>query len=134
MVLKIFEKYCASEYPHLSAMSLTLVNPCSIIVQAFWMRIVFKYSIMPVPICFLNMVACKESVRGKGYGILLGKWAVVALKKEGMETAYLTTDDWRIPAIKSYLSVGFEPDISTEDFRERWDKIKNQLGRQRDIS
>ena len=40
-----------------------------------------------------------------------------------MQTAYLTTDDWRIPAIKSYLRIGFTPDISTEDFKARWDEI-----------
>lgn len=78
---------------------------------------------------YIHMVACRESARGKGYGTLLSKWAVIVLKREGMETAYLTTDDWRIPAIKTYLVTGFEPDVSTEDFAERWNKINQQLGR-----
>lgn len=77
---------------------------------------------------YIHMVACHESARGKGYGTLLNCNAVSTLKKEGMETAYLTTDDWRIPAIKSYLRAGFAPDLSTEDFRERWAKIYTQLG------
>ena len=75
------------------------------------------------------MVACREESRGKGYGVLLSRWALITLKKEGMETAYLTTDDWRIPAIKSYLGIGFVPDTSTKDVAERWDKIKKQIGR-----
>ena len=76
---------------------------------------------------YIHMVACRETARGKGYGTLLNKIAEATLKKEGMETAYLTTDDWRIPAIKSYLRIGFEPDISTEDFRERWEKIYDKI-------
>ena len=78
---------------------------------------------------YVHMVACHESARGKGYGTLLNRIAEFTLKKEGMKTAYLTTDDWRIPAIKSYLRIGFEPDLSTEDFRERWGKIYAQIGR-----
>lgn len=77
---------------------------------------------------YIHMVACREESRGKGYGTLLSRWALITLKEEGMETAYLTTDDWRIPAIKSYLSIGFKPDISTEDFKERWRKINEQIG------
>lgn len=78
---------------------------------------------------YIHMVACQEAVRGKGYGTLLSKWALITLIKEGMETAYLTTDDWRIPAIRSYLSVGFEPDLSTEDFVNRWNRIRECLGK-----
>ncbi len=77
---------------------------------------------------YIHMVACREESRGKGYGTLLSRWASIILKKESMETAYLTTDDWRIPAIKSYLSVGFVPDTSTEEFRERWNKVNEQIG------
>lgn len=72
---------------------------------------------------YVHMVACRESARGKGYGTLLCRLARTVLKKEGMESAYLTTDDWRIPAIKSYLRIGFAPDLSTEDFKQRWEKI-----------
>lgn len=78
---------------------------------------------------YIHMVACKEAYRGKGYGTILNQVAEVTLKKEGMQTAYLTTDDWRIPAIKSYLRAGFEPDVSTEGFQERWEKIYQIINR-----
>lgn len=77
---------------------------------------------------YIHMVACCEAARGRGYGTLLNKVALKTLKNEGMETAYLTTDDWRIPAIKSYLRAGFEPDVSTDDFKARWKKILEQIG------
>ena len=72
---------------------------------------------------YIHMVACREDSRGKGYGTLLNRVAEYTLKKEGMQTAFLTTDDWRIPAIKSYLRAGFLPDLSNEDFKARWEKI-----------
>jgi len=72
---------------------------------------------------YIHMVACKDTCRGKGYGTLLNQLAIKTLKEEGMQTAYLTTDDWRIPAIKSYLRIGFEPDLSTENFKTRWNEI-----------
>lgn len=76
---------------------------------------------------YIHMVACRESARGKGYGTLLNRIAEFTLKKEGMERAWLTTDDWRIPAIRSYLRAGFAPDLSTEDFQQRWSNIFAQL-------
>lgn len=80
---------------------------------------------------YIHMVACREDSRGKGYGTLLNRVAEYTLKKEGMQTAFLTTDDWRIPAIKSYLRAGFTPDLSTDDFKERWEKIYAVIEEQR---
>lgn len=78
----------------------------------------------------IHMVACKPDFRGRGLGHLLSDVAIAALKREGMKTAHLTTDDWRIPAIKTYLKVGFRPDLETEaDFRERWENINREIGR-----
>jgi len=78
---------------------------------------------------YIHMVACHEAALGKGYGTLINNVALYTLKKEGMNTAYLTTDDWRIPAIKSYIRAGFEPDVSTDDFKARWSKIFEQIGK-----
>ena len=73
---------------------------------------------------YVHMVANKPAARGLGIGNLMSKFAVYELKKNGMQTAYLTTDDWRIPAIKTYLKAGFTPDLTSEkDFKERWDAI-----------
>lgn len=77
---------------------------------------------------YIHMVACKEEYRGKGYGTILSQLGELTLKKEGMKTAYLITDDWRIPAIKSYLRIGFKPDVSTLEFEKRWKKIFDTIG------
>jgi len=43
----------------------------------------------------------------------------------GYPTAVLETDDFRIPAIRSYLKLGFIPtyNVRTEDHRERWSDV-----------
>ena len=69
------------------------------------------------------MVACKDEYRGQGVGTRLNVEAVRALHRAGMKTAYLTTDDFRIPAIRSYLRAGFYPDIIDDEHRARWDAI-----------
>ena len=72
----------------------------------------------------VHMVACKPEFRGLGLGNLLTQVALYTLKKENMQTASLKTDDWRIPAIKTYLKIGFTPDVESQpDYKERWDKI-----------
>lgn len=76
---------------------------------------------------YIHMVACKPECRGQGLGTLLNDIAISALKSEKMKTAYLTTDDFRIPAIKSYLRCGFTPDLSTDEFKERWAKIMGEI-------
>ena len=76
---------------------------------------------------YIHMVACHPDMRGRGLGGALNRIAVGELIDSGMKTAHLTTDDWRIPAIKSYLKIGFVPDESTDNFKERWDKIFSSL-------
>ncbi len=79
---------------------------------------------------YIHMVGSKPEVRGRGIGNLMNDYAAAVLKKEGMKTAYLTTDDWRIPAIKSYLRANFVPDETTDDFRARWAKIRETIRQQ----
>ncbi len=73
---------------------------------------------------YVHMVAAKPEVRGKGVGTALAKFAVNKLIEGGMQEAHLTTDDFRIPAIKTYLKAGFEPCLEgSEDFASRWEAI-----------
>ena len=77
---------------------------------------------------YMHMVAARPECRGRGLGHLMSELAVDLLKREDMQTAYLTSDDWRLAAIKTYLKVGFRPDMeATPDARERWEKILQQF-------
>jgi mycothiol synthase len=77
---------------------------------------------------YIHMVACKTEYRGRGIGTRLMAEAVRTLVSAGMETAYLTTDDFRLPAIKSYLRAGFYPAIPNEEHENRWNEVYKQLG------
>lgn len=79
---------------------------------------------------YIHMVATKTEARGKGIVNLMSLFAVKILKENGMETAYLTTDDFRIPAIKTYLKSGFYPDVSTDDFKLRWENINKIISKE----
>lgn len=76
---------------------------------------------------YIHMVACRPDARGRGIGNIMSAKAVDTLLSSGMETAYLTTDDFRFAAIRTYLKAGFRPDLSTEDFRKRWQAVFEKI-------
>ena len=78
---------------------------------------------------YVHMVAAAPSCRGLGVGGLMNRIACAVFWEAGCETADLTTDDFRIPAIRSYLSAGFLPVDWDEDMAERWETILRDLGR-----
>ena len=47
----------------------------------------------------------------------------------GWTAARLWTDDCRLPAIKTYLNLGFEPDMDHESHPERWRAVFEKLGK-----
>lgn len=72
---------------------------------------------------WFRMVGVRADAQGMGAGKLISLAALNALKDRGYQSAVLSTDDHRIPAIRLYLSVGFEPVYSHESHPERWEKI-----------
>ena len=71
-----------------------------------------------------HMVGSLPECRGRGIGHLLCEIGEYVLKTTGMQTARLSTDDFRVPAIKAYIRTGFKPDLSTEDYVQRWDALR----------
>jgi len=68
----------------------------------------------------LHMVGAKESERGKGIGLAVCAAAVQKHLDDGCEGCFLTTHDWRLPAVKHYLKLGFMPVLNHESMRGRW--------------
>ena len=64
-------------------------------------------------------------------GHKLGKWVSLAVlhyfRNNGFISAMLDTDDFRIPAIKTYLNLGFVPVYVEEGQSERWRNIFENL-------
>ncbi|MCC6442727.1 MAG: GNAT family N-acetyltransferase [Armatimonadetes bacterium] len=72
------------------------------------------------------------AVRPDHQGRRLGYWVCLSvlheIQKMNYDRTYLHTDDFRLPALKTYLNLGFEPDCWHESHNERWDKIRSHLG------
>lgn len=62
----------------------------------------------------LSSVACVEVTR--------------RLVSAGYREIYLSTDDWRLPAIKTYLNLGYVPLLCASDMEERWRLVARNLG------
>jgi len=45
----------------------------------------------------------------------------------GYRHVYLKTDDWRLPAIKTYLKLGFLPFLFSPDMEGRWREVCGNL-------
>lgn len=87
----------------------------------------WKQSLDEKDIGYVHMVG----VLSKHTGKKLGKWVSLAVlyffRKNGFECSMLDTDDFRIPAIKTYLNLGFIPVYVEKTQPERWQKIFRQL-------
>lgn len=78
----------------------------------------------------VHMVGIKTEFRGKGLGKYLNNTAVKKLAAQDADYMYLTTDEWRKGAVKSYLSEGFIPVEyeEGEDMKGRWEWMLCELG------
>ena len=73
------------------------------------------------------MVGTRPLARGCGAGRLVLNACLHSLADRGYESVVLSTDDNRIPAIKLYLSLGFEPIFTHESHEERWKAIMKEI-------
>ena len=76
---------------------------------------------------WFRMIASDPEVRGKGLGKLICLAALHSLKERGYNSAVLSTDDNRIPALKTYLSLGFEPIYFHESHEDRWKNVIEKI-------
>lgn len=77
---------------------------------------------------YLHMVGVREDMRGKGLGFLVNAAAINQHRENGRPECFLTTHDWRLPALKQYVRLGFLPLINHESVRPRWKEILKLLG------
>jgi len=65
---------------------------------------------------------------GRGLGRPLVAAALGRMRRDGRRRAWLSTDDFRLPAIATYLRAGFEPLLVHENQRRRWAEVFAALG------
>ena len=76
---------------------------------------------------YIHMVAADPKVRGRGIGNAMMSAAMWLIWEEGCIGATLNTDDFRLPAICSYLRAGFLPVDYAPDMSGRWEAILKRL-------
>jgi mycothiol synthase len=75
----------------------------------------------------LGWVAGNPAHKGHGLGWVVCAAVTIRLLNAGYRNIYLLTDDWRLPALKIYLKLGYEPLLFAPDMAERWRTICEQL-------
>lgn len=75
----------------------------------------------------LGWVAADPAHRGRGLGKATVAAAMRRLLQYGFRTLWLSTDDWREPALAIYLKLGWQPLLADDDHRERWERIFAKL-------
>lgn len=75
----------------------------------------------------LGWVAAAPDYRGKGLGWAACMAVLHFMRDRGYDRCFLKTNDKRLPAIKTYLRLGFTPDMSHASYPARWEEIRASL-------
>ena len=75
----------------------------------------------------LAWVAANDEHRGQGLGMAVCAAVTSRFLAAGYRNIYLLTDDWRWPALKTYLKLGYVPLTFAPEMQERWRSICAQL-------
>lgn len=76
---------------------------------------------------YVHMVGVVPSYQGHRLGKLVSLCVLHFFSKHGFSMAMLDTDDHRLPALKTYLNLGFKPLYREDSHQERWRKVFEKL-------
>ena len=76
---------------------------------------------------YVHMVGALPEWKGHGLGCQVSLAALLQMRADGVKDAVLHTDDHRLPAIKIYLKLGFEPIMEHESHEQRWRDVFSAL-------
>lgn len=76
----------------------------------------------------VHMVCAKPAHRGRGLGRLVTLAVLRYMRERGYAAAFLGTDDFRVPAVRTYLGLGFIPDYIEDSHRMRWSAVFAKAG------
>ncbi|MDE2845671.1 MAG: GNAT family N-acetyltransferase [Gemmatimonadota bacterium] len=76
----------------------------------------------------VHMVCAKPVHRGRGLGRLVTLAVLHYMRAHGYAAAFLGTDDFRVPAVRTYLGLGFIPDYIEDSHRLRWSSVFAKAG------
>jgi len=76
---------------------------------------------------YVHWVGVDPASRGRRLGTVVMEAVVRRFFADGYRSAVLETDDFRLPAITSYLGQGFIPQYADTDHEDRWSNVFSQL-------
>ena len=76
---------------------------------------------------YLHWLATAPEVRGAGLGSLVTRACLAGFAGRGLQKAVLETEDFREPAVRTYLLLGFVPEYRNDDERLRWSALFPRL-------
>jgi mycothiol synthase len=79
----------------------------------------------------LGWVVVSPEQRGHRLGMVVCRAVLDFIRQLGHDRAFLLTDDFRLPAIQTYLTLGFVPAIVDRSHPTRWAAIHHQLAAHR---
>jgi len=77
---------------------------------------------------YLHMVAVTAAHRGHRLGRALVAAVLQRFRELGYRDVILSTDDFRLAAIRTYLNLGFHPVLNHESHALRWREVYAKLG------
>jgi mycothiol synthase len=76
---------------------------------------------------YVHYVGARSSERGKRLGEVVTRRVLAHFASEGLHQAVLETDDFRLPAIWTYLRLGFVPEPRVPGDAVRWSAVLRNL-------
>lgn len=77
---------------------------------------------------YVHWVGADPAHRGRGFGRLCTLATMHRFVALGCGHTVLDTDDFRIPAIRIYVGLGYRPEMTHENHPGRWAKIVGDVG------
>ena len=75
----------------------------------------------------VHMLCVLPEARGNNLGYVLSLHVLHYFRERGISPVSLSTDDHRIPAIRTYLKLGFEPVYFDDSHVERWERVRRKI-------
>jgi mycothiol synthase len=75
----------------------------------------------------LGWLAGDPAHAGRGLGLAVSAAVTARFIEAGYRNIHLYTEDWRLPALKTYLKLGYVPFLFSPEMPERWQAICAQL-------
>jgi GNAT superfamily N-acetyltransferase len=81
------------------------------------------------PHATLMFVLVHPAHRSRGLGSAVTAHAIYTAHRVGFPGIILHTQDFRLPAVRTYLKLGFQPETTVPGTAERWESVLDEIRR-----